>query len=267
MPNPRKVERVIATTARTKPASLGAVFGSLDAQTLKGESSRPAATRTRQAKQPRAAASHAADSVPAASQATIAAEEEREGATDRSDGPLEDVASDPKLSPAAKRVLLALFDPAHFGASYPELAEATGCSERQIANIMTQRVFADAVKAIFNRQLSRSAGAILDAAVKSALIPGRDGYQDRKMLLEMAGLYTGPVRRHVHEGKIGVEHQVGSRLTRALSLREQVVRQIEQAGEGDDAIIDADYSVDGDDPAPVEGPDDANPLTDMDDAA
>lgn len=267
MPKTSRAERGPAASASSRATSLKALFGSLDNAALNRDhaAAGPTSKRARRAKQQRT--SKGATVLPAASAGNIGVDQEQEGATDRSDGQLEPVAGSPKLSPGAKRLLRALCDPATFGASLEELADAAGLSFQQVNNILDQRVFVEAVGSLVRKQLSRSTYQRMQAAVQSALIPGRDGFQDRKMLFEMEGLHTGPVRRHVHEGKIGVEHQVGSRLTRALSLREQVVRQIEQAGEGDDAIIDADYSVEGDDPAPVEGPDDANPLTDMDDAA
>jgi len=80
-------------------------------------------------------------------------------------------------------------DPANLALFNKELIELAGISEAHFYRLMKNPSFTAKRRAILLDVVKSSIGLILKAAVDSAQIEGRDGQPDRKMLLEMAGLY------------------------------------------------------------------------------
>lgn len=94
------------------------------------------------------------------------------------------------------RLMLAMMAPESYKLTVAELAAKAGIGERTYYRLMADpqyRVWLDEQR---RQALARHVDNIMNAAVTTAARDGRDGHQDRKMLLEMAGLY---VPKQAHE--------------------------------------------------------------------
>lgn len=96
------------------------------------------------------------------------------------------------LTRSEQKLLAVLTDPKYFGANNAGKAEAAGISDRLLYQIVKRPHFKAAMKDFLTNYLTTQNGPILDAAVQTAKEKGRDGFNDRKMLLEMSGMYEPP---------------------------------------------------------------------------
>lgn len=94
-----------------------------------------------------------------------------------------------RLTRSEKALLAVLLDPAYFKALNTERARAAGISDRRFYQMMADPWFREREREAFYDLLRTRLGPIVQAAAETAAQPGRDGHFDRKMVLEMAGLY------------------------------------------------------------------------------
>lgn len=90
---------------------------------------------------------------------------------------------------AARSLAVAMLDPKSVKMTVAELAKAAGISDRQYYRLMNNPEFKAWVNEERRLAVFRHVDAVITAAVTTAAKEGREGHQDRKMLLEMAGLY------------------------------------------------------------------------------
>nr|WP_294577194.1 hypothetical protein [uncultured Rhodopila sp.] len=96
-----------------------------------------------------------------------------------------------RLTRVERAVLAVLVDP-RFNQPNTTNAEriaAADVSERRFYEVMADPWFQDQQRRAFLDVIRTNIGPIVEAAVKTASAEGRDGHQDRKMLLEMGGMY------------------------------------------------------------------------------
>lgn len=75
---------------------------------------------------------------------------------------------------------------------------------------------------------------LLDASIQVATKPTKDGYQDRKLLLGLTGMYN---ERLELGGEVGVVHEVGDKLEAALMRSAEARRAAAARRRGDDAKV------------------------------
>ena len=84
---------------------------------------------------------------------------------------------------------MAMADPESLKLTNIELARRAGISEKRFYTLMGDPMYRAWVNEQRQRTLNRYVDQILTASVKTAAKDGREGHQDRRMLLEMTGLY------------------------------------------------------------------------------
>lgn len=137
------------------------------------------------------------------------------------------VAPGAKLTPAFRRILQVLFDPKYFGRPVPQIARAAGCTAAHVYNARKDPAFQQAVRDILAQAVGPMLPALMDAAFRSALVPGTQGATDRWRLLELGGFGRpekagddDEPKRHAHMHV----HRLDSRLGSALAQREQQLK-------------------------------------------
>lgn len=133
------------------------------------------------------------------------------------------------LTRAGQKLAAVMLDPTYASATDEERARAAGISRRHLYRLMADEDFQAALRARAIDLLRPKLGPILDAAVQTASTPGRDGFKDREMLLQMVGLYV-PKQALEHTGAEGGPIQV----VVASGLNPRVY------GHGDNEAVEAD---------------------------
>jgi hypothetical protein len=121
-------------------------------------------------------------------------------------------ASDRKLTAAETRVLKVLCNPDYFGASNADRIAAANTSERRFYQIMADKWFVQQQKEAVLKMIQGDVSGVVNAALQSAKLEGRAGHSDRKMLLQMAGIYepketrqlTGPKGGPIETKSVGL---------------------------------------------------------------
>lgn len=90
---------------------------------------------------------------------------------------------------AGRALYMAMADPESLRLTNIELARRAGISEKRFYDLMGNPMYRAWVNEQRQRTLNRYVDQILTASVKTAAKDGREGHQDRRMLLEMTGLY------------------------------------------------------------------------------
>jgi hypothetical protein len=98
-----------------------------------------------------------------------------------------------------------------------EIAAAAGCSAQYVQQLKKDPRWLQAYYGLIARRLQAYLPELIDKAMESARLLGRDGHHDRRMLLNMAGVATAGVQEHQHEHK----HTASDRLQRALERSRQ----------------------------------------------
>lgn len=102
--------------------------------------------------------------------------------------PDEDAEAAKALTDQEKRALEALVDPDNWGRPMSEIADRLGMQRTDFARLRRRNRFQDALRGALRQRALARAPQIVDAVAKSALVLGRDGHQDRKLLLQLAGI-------------------------------------------------------------------------------
>lgn len=108
--------------------------------------------------------------------------------------------TDPKapphsLSPSQEAALAVLIDPRYFKASVAQQAEAAGISRAQFYRLRKDPVVLAAIRDAMGARIIQRLPRVIDAMLKSAMIPGKNGHGDRKLLAELSGIYSRYGRR------------------------------------------------------------------------
>lgn len=102
-----------------------------------------------------------------------------------------EIAENCSLTRAERALLAILTNPEYFKADDKAKYTAAGISESRYYQLMRKPEFKQALVDMFRDMLQGDIGPIIAAAKTTATTClDRDGHQDRKMLLEMAGVYT-----------------------------------------------------------------------------
>jgi hypothetical protein len=95
-----------------------------------------------------------------------------------------------KITPAETRLLEVLLDPANTGKNITEKCELAEISREYYYRIMKKPDFVSLLNKTAIDLVKEKISDILSASIKVATGSGARGYQDRRMLLEMAGLIS-----------------------------------------------------------------------------
>lgn len=120
-----------------------------------------------------------------------------------------DLAGNRVLTKTQMKVLAVLIDPEHFKKGSRAKIKAAGCSTYQYYKITRDPTFSDLVTKCLMQMVQGEAGPILQTAIDSAKIMGREGFPDRRMLLEMLNFYK-PKQQVIQTGPDGgdIRHTV-----------------------------------------------------------
>lgn len=111
------------------------------------------------------------------------------------------------LTRAGQRLLAVFLDPQYADTTDVEKAKAAGVSIRHFHRLTHDPHFQAALKAKALELITPKIRPVLDAAIKTAVEPGRDGFKDREMLLRMIGWYD-PKSTIEHQGSDGGPIQI-----------------------------------------------------------
>lgn len=96
------------------------------------------------------------------------------------------------LDPTLKKVFLAHLDPWLASMTTKGLADELGLPYRAVYSIRTDPRFFAEMSKLARPLITQFLPQIIAASIETALLPGREGYPDRKMLYEMAGFSISP---------------------------------------------------------------------------
>ena len=111
------------------------------------------------------------------------------------------------LTKAGQRLVAVLLDPAYRTATNQQRARAARISEPHYYRLMRDEAVHEALRLKARELLAPYLAPILATAAETAIQAGRDGHQDRRMLLEMADWY-GPRQRTEISGPGGSELRI-----------------------------------------------------------
>jgi hypothetical protein len=114
------------------------------------------------------------------------------------------------LTTCQQKVLAVLIDPKYFKLTNRKKIKAAGCSVYQFYKIMRDPTFHEYVHRGLMEMLHGEAGPIMQTAIRSAQIEGRDGFPDRRMILEMLNFYKPKQQVDMntrHDGEVTVKHE------------------------------------------------------------
>lgn len=143
------------------------------------------------------------------------------------------------LKPAHRRILRVEMDPANAGSALEIKAGLAGTTRKTYSRVLARGDVQAAMMAAVRRMLAPIVPAVIAAAARSAQLEGREGYQDRKLLLGLAGVATEAPKRVEHSGAVTVRHGVGGALQRALlASREAAEAADSGSSAGSGPVID-----------------------------
>ena len=150
--------------------------------------------------------------------------------SERSDPPVtgSDGHRTPRWSRAQWRVFAVVTNPKHFRKTRNQQHRLAKVSRSRFYAILADPEFRQATHEHVLTRLCSAGAKIINAAVESSLLPGRDGHQDRRMLLTMAGLYSD--KQTIEHGG-SVEHRltIDEALTRAHARRDEIAKQARES--------------------------------------
>lgn len=99
-----------------------------------------------------------------------------------------------------RAVLEAICNPALRDVTVSERAKAAGVSERRYFEIMKDPWFRRQHREYIQATVQERVASLVDASAQTAATPGRDGFNDRRMLLEITGHYVPRQQTDVTSG-------------------------------------------------------------------
>lgn len=118
-----------------------------------------------------------------------------------------------------KAVLSVMMDRKSIGWTQQAIADEAGCSRKTVERCERDERFILARQAMCSRAIFVNLPAIVNSSIRSAALEGKDGFQDRRILMEMARVYE-PTMHQKHSGRIVHESEVGDRLAQAIFAAE-----------------------------------------------
>lgn len=101
------------------------------------------------------------------------------------------------LSRARRKLMLVLSNPDFANATVREICEAAGVSKATYFKAMRDPEFHKEHNNWIRSTITNRLYKILDSAIQTATTVGRDGFQDRRLLFEMAGHYNPHQELHI----------------------------------------------------------------------
>lgn len=92
-------------------------------------------------------------------------------------------------SPSEEKLLQVRLDPENIGKNITDLCQTAGISRQTYYEAIKKQGFVNLLNKLRLESLRNYISDVIDASFKTATTCGSRGYQDRKMLLELAGLY------------------------------------------------------------------------------
>jgi hypothetical protein len=92
-------------------------------------------------------------------------------------------------SPSEEKLLQVRLDPENIGKNITDLCQTAGISRQTYYSAMQKPEFVELLNRLRIKALQDYIADVIDASYRTATTCGSRGFQDRKMLLEMAGLY------------------------------------------------------------------------------
>jgi len=140
-------------------------------------------------------------------------------------------------------ILAALIDPEYFGKTMEKKRQATAkhlSTRKPVSKAIWMKTlkdewFRNQVAEITIRGIAEHLPEVLSAALVMAKTPTREGFQDRRMILEMAGLY-----QHHQSVSIGgsVDHQHQHEMgDRVVASQKRAMDSIARMANGEDEIV------------------------------
>jgi hypothetical protein len=87
-----------------------------------------------------------------------------------------------------------VLDPQHAGWSLRACGEAVGMNAGTVSHVSRDARFLPWLREARARTLTPRVDEVVQAAIESAMLPGRDGHPDRRLVLELAGAVDVPGR-------------------------------------------------------------------------
>ncbi len=91
------------------------------------------------------------------------------------------------LTAPERAALMVMCNVETFRLDHKGMAEAAGITSAQFTRIKRSPIFQQALLELAMRRMGEKLPAIMYVSVQTALIPGKEGFADRQMLLKMAG--------------------------------------------------------------------------------
>lgn len=102
------------------------------------------------------------------------------------------------LTRTEQKILDGIMDPALRHSTQPVFCKAVGVGATRYWQIMKDPWFQEQRRSLLRSIIQRQAMTFVEAAAKTAATPGRDGFQDRRLLLSMTGDHIER-RQHNHD--------------------------------------------------------------------
>lgn len=93
-----------------------------------------------------------------------------------------------KLTKTQEKILQVMTDPTNWGTSQTQIAELANCSRNSVYLAVKDTDFIKRYNDITMNILGSRTADIINASIRQAMTP--EGFNDRKMLLTMTGLYS-----------------------------------------------------------------------------
>lgn len=152
-----------------------------------------------------------------------------------------------KLKPKEWAVVWLLVDPETMGLSVKAQAERLSLTRQGLWEIKNRPHVQTVLQRLCLAHAASAADLMLEKAIESGKLPGKDGHYDRRLVLEMAGAYSRTSTTK-HEGAIEHKHtaKLEDKLNAARRQSQQAAKQLareEVVGFDDNEgpIIDADW--------------------------
>jgi hypothetical protein len=94
------------------------------------------------------------------------------------------------LTPAERRILAVLCDPKMYDRTETDRIAAAGVSRSRYYELLRDPSLHAIQREILSQTIASNVAAVVDKSITQAVTTGRDGFQDRKLLLEMGRFYT-----------------------------------------------------------------------------
>lgn len=129
-----------------------------------------------------------------------------------------------ELTAQERKALAALTNPSNRGSSFAAIAKDIGISESNFRRLRARPRFQKAIAGAVISQAKAAAPGVLNACIETAKMPGKEGFQDRKLLFQLAGILDDKGRpdgatADALKGMTSIADRLSQALSRAQSAR------------------------------------------------